>query len=298
MDFTSLINFLDAEQIKYKTNVKIALFVSIRVGGIASFIVYPNTIEQLCTLIKYLHGKYKYFILANGTNTYFCDYYEGVIVLTKNINNVYLSQNKIIAECGASLTGCAVYAYENSLSGMEFAYGIPGTVGGGIYMNASAYNGKISDIVQSCLVYDIIKNSTYLLENKEIKFSDKYSIFTNKELVILNAKLNLNFDIKNSIKEKMNTYMQKRLLTQPLDVPSAGSAFKRPKGNYASKLIDDAGLKGCCFGDAQISYKHAGFIVNNGHATSDDINKLICLVKSEVKNKFNVILEEEIIYVE
>ena len=298
MDFTPLADYLDKQQIKYEINVKTASLVSIRVGGIASVAVYPDTIEQLCTVVKYLDGKFKYFILANGTNTYFCDYYEGVVVLTNNIKKLNCYKNEIIAECGASLTGCAVYAYENSLSGLEFAYGIPGTVGGAVYMNASAYNGKMSDIVKECLVYDIKNDCVILLKNKEINFSDKYSIFANKEQIILSVKLILTLGSQKDIQEKMNTHMQSRIQSQPLDVPSAGSAFKRPKNNFASRLIDDSGLKGFCVGDAQVSHKHAGFIVNNGNASSSDINGLISLIKKEVNIKFNIDLEEEIIYVE
>ncbi len=298
MDFGALINYLDKLKVKYEADVKTASLVSIRVGGIASIVAYPNTIEKLCSLIKFVDGKYKYFILANGTNTYFSDCYDGIIISTKKLSSLYLTKNEIIAECGASLTGCAVYAYENSLTGLEFAYGIPGAVGGGVYMNASAYGGKMSDIVKECLVYDIKKGCIYTLSSNEIEFSDKHSIFVEKKLIILNVKFNLNTGIKADIKEKMDTYMQKRISTQPLNVPSAGSAFKRPKGNYASRLIDDAGLKGYSIGDAQISKKHAGFIVNNGSASATNINDLIKFVKEEIKSKFNVILEEEIIYVE
>ena len=298
MDFGSLITYLDNCNIKYDINENTALLVSIRVGGLASIVAYPDTIEKLCRLIKFVNNKFKYFILANGTNTYFCDSFDGIIISTKNINNIKLDKNEIIAECGASLTGCAVYAYEEGLSGLEFAYGIPGTLGGGIYMNASAFGGKISDVIKECLVYDVDKESIYTLCNKNLNFSDKCSIFVKEKLIILKAVLTLDKGIKADINKKMKTYMQKRISTQPLDIPNAGSAFKRPKGDYASRLIDEAGLKGYNVGDAQISKKHAGFIVNNGSASSSDINKLIKYIKNEIKNKFNVILEEEIIYVE
>ena len=298
MDFSSLFSFLDKHGIKYKKCVKTASLVSIKIGGIASIVVYPDTLEQLCYIVKFINNKFKYFILANGTNTFFCDYYDGVVILTRNIKKICLSENEIIAECGVSLTECAMYAYENSLCGMEFAYGIPGTIGGGVYINASAYNGAMSNIVKECLVYDIKNDSIYTLKNKDIRFSNKNSIFINREYVILNARLSLSFGTQNNIKPLMESYIKKRVLTQPLNLPSAGSVFKRPKNNYASKLIDDAGLKGYCIGEAQISTKHAGFIINKGNATPKDMNDLIKFVKSEIKRKFNINLEEEIIYVE
>ena len=298
MKYCALVDFLDKYNIKYKTNEKTALLVSIRVGGIAPIVVYPDTIEQLCVLLKYISGKYRYYLLGNWTNTYFCDFYDGVVISTKNLNRIFSRSNEIEAECGASLTGCAVYAYKNKLSGLEFAYGIPGFVGGSLYMNASAYDSSISNILKECLVYDIDSESTCVLQNKDLMFKEKHSIFMEKRLAILKASFSLNIDNKDKIKAKMDEYQQRRSNSQPLDIPSAGSAFKRPKYNYASKLIDEAGLKGYSIGDAQISTKHAGFIVNKGSASSSDIRELIRFIKLEIKNKFNIDLEEEIIYVE
>lgn len=298
MDFSSLINYLNKCEVKYQTNVNTASIVSIKVGGIASVVIYPNTIEQLCNLLNFIHSKYKYYLIGKGTNVYFCDFFDGVIISTKYLNRIKLIDNDMEAECGASLTRCAVYAYDNSLTGLEFTYGIPGTVGGGVYMNASAYGGQISDVVRECLVYDTEKKDTYILKNEYMDFSSKHSAFMNRKYIILTATLHLLKGDNIEIKSKMDTYMQNRINTQPLNIPSAGSAFKRPIGYYASRLIDEAGLKGYKIGDAQISKKHAGFIINKGSASAKDINDLIRYVKKEIKTKFNVDLEEEIIYLE
>lgn len=298
MDYSFLTEYLDECGIEYEINVKTSSLASIRVGGTASIVVYPNTIEDLCKIMKIVHNKHKYYLIGNGTNIYFCEYFDGIIILTNHLTKIETSNNMLIAECGASLTGCAVYAYEDGLSGLEFGYGIPGSVGGGIYMNASAYGYAISDVVHECLVYDVENSNTYIVSKEDMMFGNKSSIFMQKKLIILSATFELCNNDKNAIKSKMDSYMQKRALSQPLDLPSAGSAFKRPMEGYASKLIDDAGLKGYCIGDAQISEKHAGFIVNKGCASAKNITDLINYVKRIIKSKYCVDLEEEIIYVE
>ncbi len=298
MNLYPLKDFFDKNKITYYENVNSASLVSIKIGGIASIFVCPKTPNELCKIISFLHNKYKYVILGNGTNTYFCECYDGVIISTKQLNKICVQNNKIIAECGASLTGCAVCAYEASLTGLEFAYGIPGSVGGAVYMNARAFEGEIAYIIEKCNVYDIEKNIILTIYKNELDFSYKHSVFMDKKYVVLDAHIVLSKEDQSFVKNKMDSYWKKRTATQPLDLPNAGSAFKKPKNSFASKLIDEAGYKGMCFGGAQISTKHAGFIVNNGNATAEDVNNLISFVKKNIKNKFDVILEEEIIYVE
>ena len=298
MDFDDLLSYLINNSIEYKLNVNTAEYVSFKVGGIGSIITFPDTIIKLCNLVSYVYGKMKYFILGCGTNCYFSSYYDGIIISTKYLNEIEVNGNKIKAECGTSLTRCAVYAYENALTGIEFLYGIPGSVGGGVYMNASAFGGMISQVVSECTIYDIENQSIKSLENNELNFDVKNSIFMNRKHLVLNTIFDLSFSKNKIIKEIMDTYLLKRHHSQPLELPNAGSIFKRPKNGYASELIDRAGLKGFCAGDAQVSTKHAGFIVNNGNATSEDVISLINMIKETIKNKYNVDLEEEIIYVE
>lgn len=298
MDFEALNEFLIQRRIRFKKGDKTAQYVSIKVGGIASFITFPNTIEKMCDIIRFVQGKYKYFILGNGTNCYFSNLYEGIVISTTELNKIYQDKNIIIADCGASLNDCAICAYESGLSGAEFVYGIPGSVGGGIYMNASAFGGMISQIVKECTVYDTFDNSILMLSHNEMEFGTKSSIFMKKRYVALSAKFELSHGDKQTIKSMMENYWQKREVSQPLDMPSAGSAFKRPINGYASQLIDDAGLKGFSIGGAQVSPKHAGFIVNKGNASAKDINQLLEEIKRIVKFKFDVGLDEEIIYVE
>lgn len=298
MNFEDLLLYLNNNSIDYKLNVNVAEYLSFKVGGTCPIIAFPNTIHKFCNLISFVNNKIKYFILGCGTNCYFSNYYDGIIISTKYLNEIYMSNNKIKAECGASLTRCAVYAYEKSLSGIEFLYGIPGSVGGGVYMNASAFGSMMSQVISECYVYDIDKQNFLVLKSSELCFDIKKSIFMTGNNLVLSATFDLTLFDKKIIKEKMDVFLNKRINSQPLNLPNAGSTFKRPKNGYASELIDRAGLKGFYIGDAEISSKHAGFIVNKGNATSNDVNALIIMIKKIVKEKYDVDLEEEIIYVE
>lgn len=298
MCFRDLYQYLNDNGIEYEIDAKIASYVSLRVGGIADVMIFPDTIEKFCNLVTYVHGRFKCYILGNGTNCYFGEYYNGVIISTVKLNGIKVQDNQIIAECGASLTRCAVYACDNGLTGFEFLFGIPGSIGGGVYMNASAYGSMVSDYVKECTVYDINKKAIVTLNKNDLLFDVKKSIFMERDLFALNVKFQLSYGNREEIHCKMNQYMKKRIESQPLDLPNAGSTFKRPKNAYASKLIDEAGLKGYRIGDAEVSTKHAGFIVNKGSATSNDINMLINKIKVEIREKFSIELEEEIIFVE
>ena len=298
-DFSALISFLDNLSVEYEKEAKTAPLVSFRVGGRAKLVAMPTSIIDFCAIIRYLNiNKFKYFILCQGTNTYFSKYYDGIVISTRKLSQAFVSDNYLIAYCGASVFKCCELAKENSLSGFEFAYGIPGGIGGGIYMNASAFGNSFSDIVAESLIYDIKSDAIKIITNKEHKFNIKHSIFNDYNYVLLSTTLRLTFSDKQVISECMERILNKRLSSQPIDLPSAGSAFKRPCGMYASKLIDDAKLKGKAFGDAQVSEQHAGFIVNMGNATAENVNSLIKYIKSRILKKFNVKLEEEIIYVE
>lgn len=298
MFFDELCRFMDELAIEYEIDANIAQNLSFRVGGIAKAIVFPDTLNKFCKIISFVKDKIKFFVLGKGTNCYFNEYYDGVIISTVMLDGITLKDNKIITKCGTSLTRCAVYAYEKELTGIEFLYGIPGSVGGGVYMNASAFGGMVSDFVCECTVYDINSNKIFVISKNELKFNLKHSLFMEKSLYALEVTFSLKYGNKKEINDLMNRYMKKRIDTQPLNLPNAGSTFKRPKNSYASQLIDEAGLKGCRIGDAEVSTKHAGFIVNRGNATARDVNLLINIIKKEIYNKFSVELEEEIIFVE
>ena len=301
MENNLLFDFLNQKNIRYNVNVSASDLVSFKIGGIADVVVYPKFLNELIELTFLLKKeKIKYVILGNGTNTYFSDDgYNGIVISTSLLNHITLNGNYIVAQCGAKITDCAIFAYDHSLTGMEFASGIPGCIGGCVYMNASAFGGDISGIIYETKIYDLKTNKIRTLSENDHKYAMKHSIFMeNNDYIILEASFKLSTGQKDQIESTMNNYMQKRINSQPINQPSAGSVFKRPKNLFAPKLIEEAGLKGMRIGDAMISTKHAGFIVNTGKASSSDVNKLIEIIKAKIKEKYKVDLEQEIIYIE
>ena len=209
------------------------------------------------------------------------------------MKEIIIEKNSVYAEAGALVPKLARLAYENSLTGLEFAAGIPGSFGGGIYMNSGAHGGQISDLLSEITYIDenlIIKT----IKKADAKFEYRNSIFQKNNWIILSGKMQLEKGIPTEIKEKMNKYLETRMQNQPLNMPSAGSVFRRGENYIAAKLIDECGLKGYNIGDAEISKKHAGFIVNKGNGAADDVLKLIDYIKQKVKEKYDVDLETEI----
>lgn len=267
---------------------------SFKIGGIADEFCAASGKEEIAELINYAKEKdIPYFVMGNGSNILVSD--KGirglVIKISGNFSEYEISGNIIRAESGALLSTLAKAAQKAGLSGMEFAGGIPGTLGGAVYMNAGAYGGEMSGIVKSV---------TYL-KSGEIKkidngfgFGYRKSIFADLGAVVLEAELELTKGNPEEIKAKMEDYKIRRTEKQPLNLPSAGSVFKRPEGHFAGRLIEDAGLKGFRIGGAEVSEKHAGFIVNTGGATADDVLALIKYIQKTVKEKFNVELETEV----
>ena len=205
----------------------------------------------------------------------------------------------LIAECGVPITLCAAAAQKASLEGMEFAYGIPGSCGGAVVMNAGAYGGSMSDVIESTLCYDCESGKLIEISADEHKFGYRESIYhSNPKLVMLEAKMKLKFGDSDAIYAKMNEYMQRRTQKQPLEYPSAGSVFKRYPGYYTAELIDNAGLKGMRIGGAEVSEKHAGFIINKGGATAEDVKQLIKLIQDRIKRMYDIEIEREVIYIE
>ncbi len=268
-----------------------------RVGGTADFFVEIGSPEELLDIINYLtETDRSYFILGNGSNLLVGDKgYEGVILhLGERFNSITVEGNTITAQAGALLSTVVKTAAKNGLSGMEFAAGIPGTIGGAVVMNAGAYEGEMKQIITKVTV--MTREGEILeLDNETMEFGYRTSIIKNRPFVVLSAVISLEKGDMASIQSKMDDFNNRRRSKQPLEYPSAGSTFKRPEGYYAGKLIMDAGLRGYRVGGAQVSEKHCGFIINVGNATAADISELMDEVIEKVEKQFSVTLEPEII---
>lgn len=292
--YNRLIQILDENEIFIDEPMK--LHTSFKIGGPADFFVIPDNLEKLNKIIKLSSANnIPYFIIGNGSNLLVTDKgYRGIIIqIGKNLSNVYVEGDIVIAEAGVLLSRLARILYESSLTGFEFASGIPGTLGGAVFMNAGAYGGEIKDIILSVEAMDK-KGDIITLNKDELQLGYRNSILQKKEYITLSAILKLKKGNQDSIKHIMDDLADRRRTKQPLEFPSAGSTFKRPEGYYAGKLIMEADLKGYSIGDAQVSEKHCGFIVNKGQATFDDVYNLIKYVKKVVYDKSSVELEPEV----
>lgn len=285
------INYLDIDK-----NKKLAEFTSFKVGGPADLLVKPQKIEAAQKLIPLIvESKLPFFILGQGSNLIVSDKgYRGVIIYTGDLNDYQVKGEILSAESGIELEKIAEIALKNSLSGLEFASGIPGSLGGALYMNAGAYDGEMKDIIESALFVNQ-KGGLIKLKKEELNLDYRKSILQSKNINYLALKIKLKLKKKNKevIKAKMEELHQKRWAKQPMDLPSAGSIFKRPEGHYTGALIEKAELKGYQIGGAQVSTKHAGFIVNKGDATAADIIELIKKIQDEVYKMSGVQLEVE-----
>ncbi|MDR0958010.1 MAG: UDP-N-acetylmuramate dehydrogenase [Clostridiales bacterium] len=266
-----------------------------RTGGNAAFFIAPATINELVDVIGVCEEKgVKFFVLGNGSNVLVKDGgFAGAVITTRGINKVELKEHgKIRAEAGALLSKTANFALDNDLAGLEFASGIPGTVGGAVYMNAGAYDRDIAGVFEkaSALTVD---GDIVELTNEEMNFSYRFSNAQKNGYIILDVVFTLKNSVYIDIKNEMLSLNKKREEKQPLNLPSAGSAFKRPQGNFAGKLIMEAGLSGFTIGGAQVSPKHCGFIVNIGGATAKDIISLVEHIQNTVFAEFSIALEPE-----
>lgn len=269
-----------------------------KVGGPCSVFISPkkNEIPKAIKLCQ--EYDVPYIILGRGSNVLFSDKgYDGVVIEMGEANNdITVDDTVITAGAGATLAAVAMKAYENGLAGFEFASGIPGSIGGGLYMNAGAYGGEMKDVVVSAEAMDINGN-LITVEREDMDLSYRHSAFMVRDLIVMSVTIRLNKGDKAEIKALMDDFNGRRRDKQPLNYPSAGSFFKRPEGNYAGKLIEDAGLAGLRVGGAEVSSKHCGFIINVDNATSDDIIELMKKVQDEVKRQFGVILEPEVKFI-
>lgn len=274
-------------------------YTTFKIGGPAEFLLIPKDEESLIEAIKTAREKnIKVTLLGNGSNVLIDDLgVEGlVIVLRDTLNKITLNGTTVIAGAGATLRDTAIFAGENSLGGLEFAHGIPGSVGGGVIMNAGAYDGELKDVVSKVKLIDNNLN-VIELNNLEMKFAYRDSIAQRNNYIILSVEFDLLKKNKAEIFEKMDDLMQRRIDKQPLEMPSSGSTFRRPAGYFAGKLIQDSGLQGLRVGGAMISTKHSGFVVNFDNAKSQDVKDLIDTVQKIVMEKFGVELKREVKYI-
>ena len=269
-----------------------------RIGGDASLFVSPADEDQLIGVISYLEKNgIRYFLLGKGSNVLFDDAgYDGAVVSTSKLDKISVCGNEITAQCGASFTYLASVAAGNSLSGLEFAYGIPGSVGGAVFMNAGAYGSETAAVLKSSRYLDISDCTVKTLPLEEHLFGYRDSVFRHRRFIHLSSVFALQAGDKAQIRAYMNELMQRRRDKQPLEYPSAGSVFKRYPGRYTAQMIDEAGLRGLSVGGAQVSEKHAGFIVNKGNATSSDVIALVGKVREAIRDKYGIEIECEIIH--
>ncbi len=268
-----------------------------KTGGPAGAFVLVENNDELARVVVFLKNReIPFFVLGNGSNLLVSDSgFDGAVIkLSGSFNELSVSDNVIIAGAGVLLSKVCLMAEESGLSGLEFAYGIPGTLGGAMVMNAGAYDGEMSYVVSEVTVLDgegIVRT----LSCEDMHFGYRESIIKHSPMIVLSAKMTLEPGDRAEIHNKMADFLQRRKSKQPLEFPSAGSTFKRPVGYFAGKLIEDAGLKGKRIGGACVSEKHSGFIVNTGGATASDINMLMETVEEEVYQRFGVKLEPEVI---
>ena len=268
---------------------------SFRIGGACDAMLLPSSIadvEAVCALLAECGEKP--FLMGNGTNLLVTDapLHRIVLRMGEEFSRVDpVSGTALRAESGATLSRLASFAAARGLAGLEFAHGIPGTLGGAASMNAGAYGGEMKDVVTSVTYLD---KDLSLRETDDAGFSYRHSRFSDTDCIVLGAKISLREDDPDAIRERMRSLAERRRSSQPLDMPSAGSTFKRPAGGYAAALIDGAGLKGYTVGGAQVSEKHAGFVVNRGGACFDDVLRLIEHIQSEVYRVSGIELEPEV----
>lgn len=294
---TELIELCKKINCEYAQNEPMSKHTTFKIGGNASLVVYPESETQISEIVKAAKQTgIRLITIGNGSNLLVDD--DGidacVMILDEHFSDIKLiDEETIYASAGAMLIKVCRFAYENGLSGLEFAYGIPGTCGGGAFMNAGAYGGEMKDVLVKCSHIDKDGNIG-CLENDDLKLSYRHSAYYDNDCIITGLYLKLKKGDKAEIKEKMDDLISRRRNKQPLEFPSAGSTFKRPEGYFAGALIEDCGLRGRSVGGAQVSEKHCGFVINKGGATCRDVLELCKICSDTVYDKKGVKLEMEI----
>lgn len=278
-----------------KLNESLSNYTYTKTGGLADAAIFPKNQEEVAAVIKWLRdNKIELTIIGNASNLIIRDggIRDAVLILT-DMDDIAVDGKRVTAKSGASIIDTSKAAYEAGLTGLEFSYGIPGSVGGAVYMNAGAYGGEVREVIETVTVLTREGNlKTY--SNEEMNFDYRYSKIQESQDIILETTFLLESGKKDEIWEEMDELMALRQSKQPLEYPSCGSVFKRPPGYFAGKLIQDAGLQGKQIGGVQVSTKHAGFMVNVDEGTATDYIELIQYVQATIKEKFNVILETEV----
>ena len=292
--YNQLINCIDEERVLVDEPMK--KHTTFRVGGNADYFVMPQSAEEVKNIVALCkEADMPYYILGNGSNLLVGDKgYRGVIIqIYKEMNHIRIDGDKVIAQAGALLSRVGTATLEAELTGFEFAAGIPGTVGGAVFMNAGAYGGEMKDIIANATV--LTQDGDIVTINKEdLELGYRTSVIAQKGYVVLEAEYQLQKGDKEAIRARMDELKVQRVTKQPLEYPSAGSTFKRPEGYFAGKLIQDAGLRGFQVGGAQVSEKHCGFVINKDQATAADIQELMRQVSDKVMQEFGVKLEPEV----
>lgn len=299
MDNNFLTDFLQKESINYTENCPLSQYTTFKIGGAARLAVFPKNMTAAVSVLRAVRDSgERLLVLGNGSNVLVDDNgFDGVAVILTGLKKTSFKGYDLTAEAGVPLTRLAAIAAQESLAGLEFAYGIPGSVGGGVFMNAGAYGGAISDVVISSRWFDMKTGETGEFTGEEQAFSYRHSAYMDSEKIVLAATFRLEPGEHSEIVARMNDYMSRRKEKQPLELPSAGSVFKRGNGFITAQLIDEIGLKGRSVGNARVSEKHAGFIVNLGGATAKEVLELIEIVKREVKEKTGHEIECEVRYI-
>ena len=268
-----------------------------RIGGPALHYLIPETMEEVSEALDFARSNhYPFYVIGKGSNMLFSDEgYPGVIIeIGKGLEEIQIDDDGVVtAQAGITLSAMASRLAKERLSGFAFASGIPGTLGGGITMNAGAYGGEIKDCIQSARVLTA-EGATQELSRDELELGYRTSIIQKESYIVLDAVFQFERGDKEAIQKEMRDLNQRRREKQPLEFPSAGSTFKRPQGYFAGKLIEDAGLRGYRVGGAQVSEKHCGFVINCGQATADDVKQVIHDVQQKVNEQFGVVLEPEV----
>ncbi len=297
MKYSPLIKLCLDNGIKFKENQPLSYYTSMKIGGLCDIMVYPNSEKSISDIIK-LNKSYDipYFVLGKGSNVLVSSKgYRGcVISVNGEFSKLEVSGNIIKACAGARLRTICQAALNNGLTGLEFAYGIPASAGGALYMNAGAFGGEMKDVVKECRYIDE-NGKVNILSNEEMELSYRKSFFMGKKGCISEITFALEKGESGAIKARMDELLKRRREKQPLEYPSCGSTFKRPEGYFAAALIEECGLKGYSYGGAQVSDKHCGFVINRDSATFEDVMSVINEVKKVVKEKKGVSLECELL---
>ncbi len=298
--YDEFFSFCDGISCRYSNFALLSNFTTFHIGGKADVMIFPDNVEKLSSAIRYINEhSIRYMTIGKGSNLLFSDEgFKGVIINLVDLDGIELiDETTIRCQSGVSLAKLCRFAFDNSLTGLEFAYGIPGCVGGAAFMNAGAYGGEMKNVVVSC---DHItpdgKSETF--SGEELDYGYRHSVYSGRNLVISSVTMKLEKGEQADIKAQMDILLSKRKEKQPLEFPSAGSTFKRPEGYFAGALIEQNGLKGYSVGGARVSEKHAGFIINFNNATCKDVLGVIDHCRKTVFESTGVTLEPEVIYVE